>query len=247
MSEQHSDPVLSDRFSAILKVIEANDTSRDRDEVTPRRSFLRSAASLAAVPALVAVTASQSHAASGSIPSLYPGWNARNFKEIQNDEDHHVVFLQTVITSLGGIPRPQPTFKNLKPPTIQAFIMLSQAFENTGVGAYQAAAPLIYNPGVLIGAADIAFVEAYHSGYLNTLLNTPIVPGGSPFSFALSVPEIVSRVSPYIASLNGGPDPSSELSATPSPQNDLAILNFALLLEFLEKQYYDINVPRFFP
>ncbi len=45
---------------------------------------------------------------------------------------------------------------------------------------------------------------------------------------------------PFIKSLNGGSDPSKPL------QNDIDILNFALLLEYLEATFYDTNVPRFY-
>lgn len=223
-------------------------TATGRNAAGPRRSFLRDAATtIAAVPALVLLSSSRSQASTpNTIPSLYPGWNARNFHEIQADEDAHVPFIINAITGLGGTPRPKPTFQNLFFPKASSFVMTSQTFENTGVGAYQAAAPLISNPTVLMAALSIALVEGLHSGYLNTLVNTPIVPGGSSFSQPLTVPVIVQRASPFIASLNGGPDPSTEISATPSPANDIAILNFALLLEYLEKEFYDINVPFFF-
>jgi hypothetical protein len=45
---------------------------------------------------------------------------------------------------------------------------------------------------------------------------------------------------PFIASLNGGPDPTKPL------RNDTDILNFALLLEYLEASFYNANVPKFY-
>lgn len=52
--------------------------------------------------------------------------------------------------------------------------------------------------------------------------------------------DIVTAVTPFVASLNGGPDPSGTLSS------DTDILNVALLLEFLEAEFYNTNVPKFY-
>lgn len=212
-----------------------------------RRNFLlRTAAPAALAVGALAAVSSTSEAQSeahgkGGIPNLYGGWNARNFIEIRADENVHV---PTIEQLLGSAARPRPTFKNLQARNVRQFAVLSQAFENTGVGAYLGALPILFSPTLVAAAGSIALVEAYHSGYLNTLLNSPIVPGGSSFAMPLTIDEVVQRVSPYVVSLNGGPPLT--FSTTSSAENDIAIGNFALALEYLEQEFYNINVRRFF-
>jgi len=161
------------------------------------------------------------------------------FDEIMSDENAHVSFLQSALTKAGATPRPKPTFKGLKQSDINSFASLSQVFENVGVGAYLMAAPAITSKAYLAAAGSILTIEARHAGFLDVLLNKPISANGA-FDKPLTQAVIVQDVSPFITSLNGGPDPSQPL------KNDADILNFALLLEFLEAEFYNTNVPTFF-
>ena len=105
------------------------------------------------------------------------------------------------------------------------------------------------NPGYLSLAARIGGVEAYHSGYLNALANLPtLVPDGSPFLFLepLTPQGVVADLTPFIASLNGGPTPGYQVGVR-SDANDIAILNFAYVLELLECTFYVTNVPDLLP
>jgi len=214
-----------------------------------RRSFLSRGLAAAAVPAVIAAASSTSRAASNlsrQLPSYYPNSTARNFGEIQADENSHVDILTFAVTSLGGTPRPKPTFQGINFTTVKNFLNLSITFENTGAGAYFGAAPLIFNPDVFAVAASIAFTESYHSGFLNTLGNKPILPNGLTYFTPLTKADVVARLTPFISSLNGGP-PVDFDTTTKSPDNDIAILNFALVAEYLEREFYNINVPRIFP
>ncbi len=217
-----------------------------------RRSLLqRSAVTVAAAAPLALLAAcgnsattggaTSSTAAATSTPtfgSLMPlSDNKAAFTEIMNDETSHVTFL---MQALGSKARPKPTFQNLAQNDIMSFAQTSMALENTGVGAYLLAAPAISSKAYLAAAGSILTIEARHAGFLDVLLGDPISANGA-FDKPLSQSAIVQAASPFIASLNGGPDPSKPLTS------DLDILNFALLLEYLEAEFYTTNVPKFFP
>ncbi len=202
-----------------------------------RRSFLlRSVTSAAlAVPAAGLLMTQTANAAAQS--ANHVRLSARQaFHEIKSDEDTHVAFLKK---ALGAAARPKPEFKDLRQSNDAAFIQLSQVFENVGVGAYLMAAPAISSKANLAAAGSILTIEARHAGYLNSLRGLPLSPNGA-FDKPISQAQIVTDVMPFIKSLNGGPNPAGQL------HNDVDILNFALLLEYLEAEFYDINVPVFY-
>ncbi len=161
------------------------------------------------------------------------------FTEIMNDETAHVTFLQGALRKAGVPVRPKPTFKGLAQADLNSFASLSQVFENVGVGAYLMAAPAITAKAYLAAAGSILTIEARHAGFLDVLLGKPVSANGA-FDKPIMQADIVKDVSPFIDSLNGGQDPSASL------KNDADILNFALLLEYLEAEFYTTNVPTLF-
>ncbi len=178
------------------------------------------------------------------LPDLYKKWNLRNFETIQTDENAHVSFL---VNALGNQARPMPVFQNLEQTNVHDFAVTARALENTGVGAYLGALPILASTAAGISfipaAGSIALIEGRHAGYLNSLLDLSLIEDAvgdvSSFEVPLTAQQVVNLASPFIASLNGGPPliPAGGLS---SP---IDVLNFALALEFLESSYYDINVP----
>ncbi len=178
------------------------------------------------------------------LPELYIRGNGNVFEQIQTDENSHVAFL---VNALGTSARPMPTFQNLTASTVEHFAAMSRNFENTGVGAYLGALPLLAATSAGIhyvpAAGSLALIEARHSGYLNTLLDLDIVENiqGSVSSFEqpLTPDQVVSAVSPFIESLNGGPPPIPAGGLVQA----VDILNFALILEYLEATFYNLNVP----
>jgi hypothetical protein len=203
--------------------------------VASRRNFLRN--SLVGAAAVVPATGLLTQTVNAASNTALVLSASQAFHEIRKDEDAHVSFLKT---ALGNAARPKPTFKGLRQSDINHFVHQSQVFENVGVGAYLMAVPDFRSKGYLAAAGSILTIEARHAGYLNALTGNPLSTNGA-FDKPIAQAQIVKDVSPFIASLNGGPDPSKPL------RNDVDILNFALLLEYLEATFYDINVPIFYP
>lgn len=225
-------------------------SGRDDSPAPPvgdRRAFMLGGAA-AAGGLLAAGPADAQSPPATTVSSLYPGSNARLFKLIRQHENAHVAFLTQTIRSLGGTPRPKPNTRNLLMPNVRQFADTSRTFENTGTGGGLGAAPSIFSRMVLAAAGSILQIEARQAGWLNTLVNLLMTQNvfGQEQSFErpLTQTEVVNLVSPFIADLNGGPPPS--FSTTPSRANDIAILNFILLLDQVESEFYNLNVPRFF-
>jgi hypothetical protein len=218
----------------------------DRDTTTDRRGFVLGAGAAAAGVLLTGDEATAQNAGGTAVPNLYPNWNARQFRALQAHENAHVAFL---VQALGASARPKPNFRNLLQADIRSFATTTQALENTGVGAYLGAAPVLFSRQFLAAAGSIAQIEAEHAGYINTLLNKvhtlDVFGNEQQFAQPLTVQQVTNLAGPFIQDLNGGPPLT--FNATPSRNNDIAILNFALALEYLEAEFYNINVPRFFP
>ncbi len=111
-------------------------------------------------------------------PNLIPAGNpSAGFKIIQQHELEHVIFLQTTIKALGGMPIPSPKFDFTAGGTFATvfsdyatFLAVSQTFEDTGVRAYKGQATHIQqNDTVLTAALQIHSVEARHASYVRNL------------------------------------------------------------------------------
>ena len=97
--------------------------------------------------------------------------------EIYQDELAHVKFLQTTLGS-QAIAKPAINLNGLgaTSPSQSNFLMLSRAFEDTGVSAYGGSATTIQSATVLQAAAQILATEAYHAGAIRIFVNQNGVP-----------------------------------------------------------------------
>ena len=226
-------------------------TVSSKPNVAPesRRSFLRGSAALTMAGGAAALLGTPRPARASHGPrQLYPEW-----RQVRRHENNHV---ELFVSVLANDARPKPTFQNLEQPDYPSFLAVAQALEQTGVGAYLGAVPFINGTAILSAAASIAQIEASHAAFVNLALEDPIT-GAAPDStnadvmelgpseyYGLTVAEVVEAAGPFIANLNGG-DPVG-YAETRSDANDVDILNFALALEYLEAEFYNINVRKFF-
>ncbi|KFC19745.1 ferritin-like domain-containing protein [Chryseobacterium sp. FH1] len=107
---------------------------------------------------------------------LIPTADRTVFSQISKHETAHVAFLRTALTSLGTTPATKPTFDftaggNFDPMNdYQQFMILAQAFEDTGVRAYKGqAGNVMSNKDVLTAALQIHSVEARHASQVRRM------------------------------------------------------------------------------
>jgi len=125
--------------------------------------------------------------ASGELKSL--------IELIGRDEEEHVGALTETIKKLGGKPVAEPKFDFPYSGTA-GFLKLAQTFEDTGVSAYNGAAPQIKSKEVLEAAGSIVQVEARHAAAIR--LQNKEEPAPEAFDPALPEAKVLKAVEPFI-------------------------------------------------
>ncbi len=113
-----------------------------------------------------------------------------------DEEAEHVVALTATIRQLGGTPVKKPRFAF--PATDEkTFLSLASLLENTGVGAYNGAAPSLKNKQILESAGEIVQVEARHAAAIDLLIGNSPTPNQG-FDLPLTKTQVLATAGPLI-------------------------------------------------
>jgi rubrerythrin len=115
---------------------------------------------------------------------------------VASDENQHVAALSSTIVKLGGKPVAEPKFDFPYDDTA-GFLKLAQTFEDTGVSAYDGAAPMIKSKEVLAAAGSIVQVEARHAAAIR--VQNGEEPAPEAFNPPLEEAQVLKAVEPFIA------------------------------------------------
>jgi serine-rich repeat adhesion-like glycoprotein len=120
-------------------------------------------------------------------------------REIRDNETAHVDALTKTIKSLGAKPVKAPTvgFGDVFT-SDRAFLKLAQTLEDTGVSAYNGAAPAIKSGEVLAAAGSIVQVEARHAALIRLMREQD--PAPSAFDAGLDKQKVLDAVMPFVRS-----------------------------------------------
>ena len=118
-------------------------------------------------------------------------------KELRDNEAAHVDALAATIKDLGGKPVAKPTFAfGGAFASRAAYLKTANVLEDTGVSAYNGAAPMIESVDVLAAAGGIVQVEARHAAMIRLVRNKP--PAPLAFDRASEMDEILAAVKPFV-------------------------------------------------
>ena len=106
------------------------------------------------------------------------------------------VTFELAIKQLGGKPVAKPSF--VFPATSEkSFLALASVLENTGVGAYNGAAPSLQSKQVLASAGSIVQIEARHAAAIDLLIGKSPTPNEG-FDKPLTKATVLGAVKPLI-------------------------------------------------
>ncbi|HEY3961492.1 MAG TPA: ferritin-like domain-containing protein [Gaiellaceae bacterium] len=122
---------------------------------------------------------------------------ARSYaREFGAEEEAHVSALSAAVKQLGGKPATKPTFA-FPVSNEKSFLALASVLENTGVGAYNGAAPSLKSKAVLASALAIHSVEARHAAAIDLLIGKSPTPNEG-FDTPLMRSQVLTAVKPLI-------------------------------------------------
>jgi rubrerythrin len=115
---------------------------------------------------------------------------------LAEDEQQHVDALAATVKQLGGKPVMEPKF-NFPYSGTAGFLKLAQTLEDTGVSAYNGAAPMIKSKEVLAAAGGIVQVEARHAAAIR--LQNGAEPSPVAFDPPLDEKQVLKAIEPLLA------------------------------------------------
>lgn len=115
---------------------------------------------------------------------------------LRDNEIEHVDALRQTITDAGGRPndRPRVDFGD-ELSSLSAFLKLANTLEDTGVSAYNGAAPAFENEDFVAAFASIAQIEARHAAVIRMLRDKP--PAPLPLDKASNQTVVRQKLGPY--------------------------------------------------
>ena len=120
-------------------------------------------------------------------------------KTFGDEEQEHVDALMTTIKDMGGTPvkAPKVDFGDAFT-SADKLVPLAITFEDTGVSAYNGAAPMIQSKDLLATAGGIVQVEARHAATIRLAAGES--PAPDAFDPTLTMDEVLKAVQPYVKS-----------------------------------------------